>query len=162
MPAHDFPRGKGLSLEDLSSRLTFAYKFVLPALWIGVFALVTCLMFVSVDAALREARWLFLGATLLGSAVWYWAGMRIKRVSLTGREFVISNYRRTIRVPFHAVERASSSVLMNPELIWLHFRRPTEFGSRIVFMPRQRFLGRYARHPLAQRLNDLLGSADAR
>ncbi len=152
-------------MEDLSSKLTFFYKFVFPTMWIGMFALGTLLMFVAPDSFegdgdLREMRWLFLGATLVGTTFIYWACMRVKRVSLANREFVISNYRQTIRVPIRDVERVSSSVLMNPKLIWLHFRRPTEFGSRIVFMPKQRFFGGYTRHPLAKRLNELLASPE--
>ena len=152
-------------MEELSSRLTFFYKFVFPTLWIGVFALVTLLMFVAPEASrskedVREIRWLFLAVTVVGAALFYWACMRIKRVFLDRRELVISNYRRTIRVPLRDVERVSASLLMSPELIWLHLRRPTELGSRIVFMPKQRFFGGWRRHPLARRLNELLASPE--
>lgn len=152
-------------MEDLTSKLTFFYKFVFPTLWIGMFALGTLLMFIAPGSVetrgdIREVRWLFLGATAVGAAFFYWACMRIKRVSLANGEFVISNYRRTIRVPIRDVERVSSSILMSPELIWLHLRRPTEFGSRIVFMPKQRLLGGYTRHPLSKRLNALLVSSE--
>ena len=153
-------------MEDLSSRLTFFYKFVFPTLWIGGFAFGTLLMFFAPDRIhgnqdVREARWIFLLATIVGATLLYWACMRVKQVSLANHEFVISNYWRKIRVHFRDVERVSSSVLINPELIWLHFRRPTEFGTRIVFMPKQRFFGGYTRHPLAKRLSALLVSPRA-
>ena len=154
-------------MEDLTSRLTFLYKFVLPATWIGMFAVVTLLMFIAPDSFegdgdVREMRWTFLAATAVGSALIYWACIRIKRVHLAGRQFVVSNYRKTIRIPFRDVERASSSRFMNPQLIWLHLRRPSDFGSRIAFMPRQSFFRRHGRHPLVERLNELLASPDAR
>src|SRR5262249_31473642 len=132
---------RGGAVENLSSRLTFFNKFVFPTVWIGGFAFGTLLMFVgpNVNQDIREARWIFLLATIVGATLLYWACMRVKLVSLAEHEFIISNYRHTIRVRLRDVERASSSFLLHPELIWLHFRRPTEFGTRIVFMPKQRF-----------------------
>lgn len=148
-------------MEDLTSKWTFFYKFVFPSIWIGGFAIGTLFMFIAPDSLggngeIREMRLIFLGMTIVGAAFIYWFCMRLKWVSLADGEFVASNYRRTIRIPLRDVERVSSSVLMNPELIWIHLRRPTEFGSRIVFMPPQRFFGGYTRHPLAKRLNELL------
>jgi len=150
-------------MEDLSSKLTFFFKFVFPAFWIGMFVGITLLMFLGPDSFegdgdVREVRWVFVGATIAGTGFIYWSCMRVKRISLVGHEFIISNYRRTLRVPLRDVERVSSSVLMQPELIWLHFRRPTEFGTRVVFMPKQRALGGFTRHPLARRLSDLVVS----
>jgi len=153
-------------MEDLSSKSTFFYKFVFPAFWIGMVVFVTLLTFLvpgsfEGDGAVRDVRWMVLGAAVVGTGLIYWACMRVKRVFLDENEFVISNYRRTIRVPLRDVERVSSSALLNPELIWLHLRRPTEFGNRIVFMPKQRFFRGFTRHPLAQRLSDLLVSPAA-
>jgi hypothetical protein len=135
-------------------------------MWIGMFSLGTLLMFVAPDSFegdgdIREMRRFFLGATIVGSVFIYWACMRVKRVQLAGSEFIISNYRKTIRIPVRDVEHVSSSVLLSPELIWLHLRRSSDFGSRIVFMPRQRFFGGFTLNPEAARLNKLLASPDA-
>jgi hypothetical protein len=98
-------------VENLSSRLTFFNKFVFPTVWIGGFAFGTLLMFVgpNVNQDIREARWILLLATIVGATLLYWACMRVKLVSLAEHEFIISNYRHTIRVPLRDVERASSS-----------------------------------------------------
>jgi hypothetical protein len=147
-------------VEVLSSKLTFFYKFVFPSIWVGGFALSTLALFLSPAVENNEdipaMRWAFLAVTLVGAELLYWLCGRVKRVSLAEHEFVISNYRRTIRVPVRDVERVTSSIFMNPQLIWIHFRRPTEFGNRVVFMPEQRLFGSYTRHPLAKRLNELL------
>jgi len=146
-------------MRTLSSRWTWFYKFAFPTLWIGGFGIGTLQMFLDPDSFSgddpRDVRWAFMAALLLGSAVIYWSCIRVKRVSLDTDAFLISNYRDEIRVPLHDVERVSGSVLWNPELIWLHFRRPTRFGSRVVFIAPMRFFG-FGRHPLARELNSLV------
>lgn len=135
--------------------MTFFYKFVFPTLWIGVFALVASAMFLSHDRDAQEVRWIFLGITILGAAVWYWSCMRIKQVRLDSGSLKISDFRQEITVPLAAVERVSGSVLMSPELVWLHFRRPTAFGSKVVFMPPIRWFKGFRRHPLVAELRAL-------
>ena len=131
-------------MEDLSSKLTFFYKFVFPTMWIGMFALGTLLMFVAPDSFegdgdLREMRWLFLGATLVGTTFIYWACMRVKRVSLANREFVISDYRQTIRVPIRdvresIVDRYGSGDARRPKLCnkGVRLKRVTDIVERNV------------------------------
>jgi len=149
----------------LSSSLTFFYKFVFPTIWIAVFAAGTASMFATPDAwhgngDVREIRWGFLAATLLGGSLFWFACMRNKQVvlDLDRKVFSISNYRRTIEVPIRDVESVSGSLLVNPELIWLRFRRPTEFGSKIVFMPRMRFFHGFTRHPMVEELRALVAN----
>ena len=148
----------------LSSRWTWFYKFVFPTLWIGGFGLGTLMMFLAPDSLsgdeFRDARWTFLAALLVGSGVIYWSGIRVKRVSLESDAFLISNYRDEIRVPLLDVERVSASMFCNPELIWLHLRRPTRFGSRVVFIAPARFFA-FGRHPLATELNSIVTAAAA-
>src|SRR5262245_9330187 len=71
-------------VEPLSSAWTPFYKFVLPTLWIGSFAVVTALMFVTPESFtggdVRHVRWIFAAATLAGSALLYWVCMRLKSV----------------------------------------------------------------------------------
>ncbi|MCA9513202.1 MAG: hypothetical protein KC560_21000 [Myxococcales bacterium] len=153
-------------MERLSSKQTFLYKFVLPTVWIVAFGGATALMFVAPEwldpeEDVSALRWIFLAALVAGTALFYWACMRAKVVSLDGADFVISNYRTTIRVPLRDVERVSASLLVNPELVWLHFRRPTELGSRIVFIPEPRVFGGFSRHPLARRLAELVAGPEA-
>jgi hypothetical protein len=150
-------------VRRLSSSLTFVYKFVFPTLWIGGFATATLLMFVGpadrADPELLRERWIFAGITVLGGGFLYWFCARLKRVSLGADRVVISNYLREIEVPLRDVEAVSGSLLMSPELVWLRFRRPTRFGSQIVFMPRVRLFVGLSRHPLVAELRALIGSS---
>ena len=150
-------------MQDLTSRLTFGYKFVYPPLGIGFFASYTLAMFIAPDVVgLAKAplwlRWYMAGATVLVAAYIYRTFIQLKVVSRDGTDFVVSNYWRTIRVPMRDVERVSGHMLTGPELISLHFRRPTEFGSKIMFMPKQRAWGGFTRHPLVKQLSALVHS----
>jgi len=106
--------------------------------------------------------WLFLPITIAGAAAFSWFASRLKWVTLHGNVLVVSGLRRKIEVPLRDVETVSGSVLMNPELVWLHLRHPTEFGSSIVFMPPIRLLRlRPLRHPLVSELTSLVFQASA-
>lgn len=130
-------------------------------MWIGGFGFGTLMMLLAPDSFagddVRAIRGDFVTILAVGSALIYWSCIRVKRVSVDSDSFLISNYHEEIRVPLRDVERVSASLLMHPELIWLHFRRPTRFGSRIVFIAPMRLFA-LGRHPLAQELNSLVAS----
>jgi hypothetical protein len=150
-------------MRDLSSKWTWFYKFALPTLWIGLFAYSTLIMFIASDSwgarDSRELGWVFLGLTVLGTLFLYWSCIRLKRVRLRGDVLVISNFETEIEVPLRDVDRVSGSLLVNPELVWLRFRRPTEFGTKVVFMPPIRFFHGFTRHPLVEELQEMLNAA---
>jgi len=106
-----------------------------------------------------EIRWIFLIIGILFGALIYWSSMRLKRVTLDGEVLRISNYRSEIVVHLRDIERVTGSILMNPELVWLHFRMPTEFGTKIVFMGKSRFFSGFTRHPVVKELRELIWKA---
>lgn len=153
--------------RELSSRWTFFHKFVFPTIWIGGFASGTAAMFLSPNAwnlnpHLREVRWIFLLALIVGAAFIYWSGIRMKKVWLAQNSLVISNYLEEITVPLQQVERVSGSILMTPELVWVHFRRPTIFGKRIIFMPKLRLWSGFSEHPIVEELRQLINEGNRR
>jgi len=150
-------------MRELSSTWTFFYKFVFPTLWIGMFAMGTLLMFVVPDSFkgggdVREIRWFFAGATVVGGAFIYWACIRLKKVSLDANTLVVSNYRHQVEVPLRDVEAISGSLFMSPELIWLRLRNPTILGTKVVFMPKVRLSFGFSRHPLVAELRALISN----
>ena len=147
--------------RTLSSGLTFFYKFIFTSFWIGMFGLGTATMFLTQDGssnadAVVSSRWTFLTVWIVGSAAVYWFCGRLKRVILTDNSFLISNYRTEIEIPLRHVDSVSGSLLIQPQLVWLRFRRPTEFGSKIVFMPGIRFSLGFTRHPIVKELESIL------
>jgi|GEM_PF-730937 len=158
-------RRRKRAMRQLSSSMTFFYKFIFPTFWIGMFTFGTLLMFIAPDSFkgngdVREMRWLFAFITVVGGSFIYWACMRLKTVSMSADALIISNYRRRIDVPLRDVEAISGSLLMSPELIWLRFRHPTPFGEKVVFMPKFRFFSfHFSRHPLVAELQALISSS---
>jgi hypothetical protein len=159
-------RGAGpITIRNLSSRLTFLYKLVFPVWWVGVFAVVTATMFIAPDSftttadtqmTIKEFRMVFLAATIAGAIGFYWLCMRLKKVTLTDDVLAISNFLTVIQVPLRDVERVSGSILLSPELVWLHFRVPTEFGSKVVFAGKMRLFCGFSVHPLVDELQALM------
>lgn len=61
--------------------------------------------------------------------------------------------------PVAQIERVSENRLININPVTIHFRRPTEFGSSVTFMPRSRMLGLLSPHPVVGELELLAGIA---
>ncbi len=141
----------------LSSRWTFVYKFVSVPAWVVLFGGATLLAF-------RPQSWspaefetplvqnLFLITAVFGLMVFSWLFVPLKRVELSGGVLRISNYLATIEVPLGDVTSVSGSILINPELIWIRFKDPTEFGEKIVFMGQYRLFSGFNRHPVVREL----------
>lgn len=158
--------------RTISSAQTLLMKVVFPPLWIGGFASATLAMFLqepkppeampSAPSAEhrraapmpRDAKWGFLAATLLGSAFIYWGCVRLKKVSLSDDSLIISNYLRSERVPLTELSKVTENVWINIHPVTLHFRNPTAFGSRVVFMPTVRAFGFFSNHPIVRELRD--------
>ena len=72
---------------------------------------------------------------------------------------IVSNYVEEADVPLIDVERVSGSVLLSPELVWIHLRRPSTFGQKIVFMPTMRMFHGFSRHPIVAELQGIVEAA---
>jgi hypothetical protein len=132
--------------------MTFFLKFILPPL--GGFLIAT------VFKTIREAP-LSLIAVALGIGFLYWCYMRIKEVWLKDNVLIVSNFRKKIVIPLCDIERVSGSIWVSPELVWLHLRRPTDFGTKIIFTPKWRFLSGFTWHPTVRELQKLTEGACA-
>lgn len=148
------------AMRQLSSSLTFVWKFIIPLLWLTGFGIATVVVFRASEDASRPdgtwMHWLFLVAFIVGTVLIFWAVARIKRVSLKRDKLIISNFRTEIDVPLKYVSHFKGSILLSPELIWIKFKRRTDFGESIVFMPPIRFRSGFTRPPMTAELNEML------
>jgi hypothetical protein len=139
-------------------------KFVLPVIWIGGFAFGTATLFQAGDRFGHgppppETKWVFLASLLVGSIAIYWWGVRLLRVVMTDRELRISNYRREIVVPLSDIDQVTENRWVNVHPVTVHFVRRTDFGHRIVFMPKVRPFALFSSHPIVAELRAASESA---
>ena len=141
--------------EELSSSLTFAYKYLGTAASCALFG------FAIFNESFGRPYWGPFGLLFwsFGILFAYWMFGRLKKVEISESTLFISNYLKSVEVPLHDVESVSGSILLSPELVWIRFRRPTEFGDKIVFMAKWRPFAGWSRHPVVHRLRDLLGDS---
>jgi hypothetical protein len=141
----------------LSSHWTLFYKVGLPPLWLGLGLWLGLLGRHAGDlaAAPLGVLWLGVGAYLL------WLAGALKHVRLEGDALEVRGLREALRVPLRDCEAVSGSLLLYPELVFLRLRRPTAFGSRVIFVPRQRGFHPFSRHPLVARLRELIQAHEA-
>ena len=151
-------------MRRLSSGWTFVHKFIFPIVFLGGFAVATAIVYSANfqahdQASLELLRWVFPGIFCIAAVSFWFLVIPLKQVDLNGDVLVVSNYSRSIEIPLRDVERVTASIMLNPETIWIRLRTPSEFGSRITFLPRWRFHSGFTRHPMAAELTDLVAQA---
>ena len=144
---------------ELSSRYTFFAKVIFPILWIGGFGAGTIALWAS-DNAPSQMKWAFLAVLIVGSLSIWWSSMRLKRVRVDGKTLYVSNYRQEIALPLGSVERVSENRWINIHPVTLYFRRPTDFGSKIVFMPKMKMFLLWRSHPMVAEIERMVALAN--
>jgi len=140
--------------DFFSSAFTPLRKFVFPVLWILPFGLGTLLLWLRADHTPQHVRWMFLFGWVLGSALIYTGGIRLKRVWVESEFLYVSNYLRTVAIPLNRIWSVRESRWLIPGVIKVTFRDPTPFGDRIYFKARWEF---FRDNSAAVRLRKLAG-----
>lgn len=145
----------------ISSRTTFIYKFIFPAVWIPLMGAMTFAVARApnrINGAERsgvvamELLWVIVCALLLRFAI------PLKRVQLRDGRIYASNYRREIEIAPGEIESITQNVWINIRPITLHLRHETAFGMRIRFIPPSRLiLTFWNEDPLVPQLRRLAG-----
>ncbi|HKG62400.1 MAG TPA: hypothetical protein VKB05_21745 [Pyrinomonadaceae bacterium] len=68
-----------------------------------------------------------------------------------------SNYLREIAIPLWDIYDVTENVWLNIHPVTVHLKHPSEFGDKIVFMPKTRFWV-FASHPVVKDLKQLARS----
>ena len=140
--------------HSLSSISTFFFKFIFPAIWIGSLGIGVIKSLLSEPQ--EKGNW-FILAFLFVFIIFYWNLFRIKSVEIDNRYLYVSNYIKTIRVPFSQIEDVTE-LFLNPRPIRITFKKVTEFGIEIVFVPYVDFQGWFSgSHPAVAKLRELAG-----
>ena len=128
----------------LSSRSTFFFKLIFPALWILIFAGGTLAMFGSGEPLAPVFAVATLAGTLFSSARFF----PLKSV-IAGRDgIVVSNFVRQIEVPYDQIVSVNENKRLNTRDITISLRTDSAFGQTIRFQPYAEFTLWYRRdHP---------------
>ncbi len=166
------PLGRSGSMSTprtLSSAQTFLTKIIFPLIWIGGFALATASLFLAPGSWQGNSgvppdpnlKWLFLGITLVGGLLISWSCIRLKRVRMDDHMLYVSNYATEIAVPLANVARISENRWLRDHPVTVEFYAQTEFGARIVFMPKTRWQWwkSWSPHPVVQEIRTAVARA---
>ena len=130
--------------------MTFIYKIVFPCVWISGFGIGTLGLFIINE----PVKWKFLIALTIGTIFLGIFCFPLKYVKLENNQLVVSNYFKKVYVPLTEISEVTENVYINIHPVWIHFRIPTEFGYRIMFMPKTR-ISFLSSHPIVKELTEL-------
>jgi len=104
---------------------------------------------------------IFVVVWIVGAASWWLWGGQWKKVRLDYGALCISNFRQEIRVPLADIEEVTQNRWIKGQPVTIRFRRATEFGDSITFMPKVRAFGFWRLHPIVTELRVLAQKAGA-
>jgi len=147
--------------RQISSQLTFLHKFILP----GIFALSivnAAILYLAgrwstASPAITGTMMLFTVAFLVVSILLHWP---LKKVHVDERNLYISDYRVDATIPITNIARVSEFFFSEPRRVTIHFKDPTIFGRKIVFIATYRFgpFSAFTSHPIVSELRAMLAS----
>ena len=154
-------------MQRLSSRMTFFYKWVFPAIWFGFLALFMAIPLVA-PAAGRSVSGSSLGFLLVPVAMAIFSFFIMKKLIFdlvdevldAGNALVIRNGDREERVALSDIINVSYAQLTNPPRVTLSLRNPTQFGDRVTFCAPVRLspLAAFSPNPI---IDELIQRVDA-
>jgi hypothetical protein len=124
---------------NLTSLETYLYKYMLPIFfipWDG---------FRTVRGPVRPDNpgegmsfWLFLAFWVVMTPFVFRYSFKLKRVTMDERSLYVKGYLKEARIPFSNVESITPSRWPNLRHVTLRLKTASEFGTKIMFIPRKR------------------------
>ena len=131
-------------------------KFVFPGIWIPLFGFGVLMMFLNgVSGPNPPSKWIFLFAWIMGAAFTYWSCAPLKEVSVDDNFLYVSNYLKEFAIPLSEICDVTENVWINIHPVTIHLKSPSEFGNKIVFMPKRRMFALFGSHPVVSELKEL-------
>lgn len=141
--------------ERLSSRWTFFYRVILPAIWITGFGAGTLALWFSDNAAAPEAHEMklpFLAMWMIGSSFILWFARRLRTVWVEGDHLVVVDFFKEERVPLTLIQEVDETRFWNPKMIKVRFLRRPTLPELVIFVAPLRFQRPFSVHPVVKRL----------
>jgi len=133
--------------HQLSSSITFFYKFIFPSVWLLGFGGGTLAMLKSGN----QHAPIFVLATVLGASSLCWLVFPLKRVIAVEGGLLVSNYLKEELIPYPQITTIHENKWINIRPITLTLKAPCRFGLKIRFMPYQQLSFAFWRdHPASE------------
>ena len=148
-----------LDIQWLSGEITTPLNmYLLPWIWYGTLA-AGALYFTMHFGRFPDLRRLgTFGIVLAALTVFVaWVSSQTKRVGVCDGQLVVSNYRKTILVPYRQVAAVENVWWYWRRTVRIRFRAPTEFGDLVYYIPAYAGLMMYFADPteeLRERIRD--------
>ena len=136
--------------KTVSAETTVVWKYVFPGLWIpfmGVGAIAAGFQIA------KEPGWsLFVLGWIIASGYLIWFARRLKFVSIDEDFLYVSQFRKQIQIPLSQVQRVKENFWARPKLVTLILNHPSEFGTKIVFVPTPLAFAAFRSHPIVHEI----------
>ena len=137
------PRRTLVRLRRLSSKATFYYKWIFPAIWFGVLLLFLIVPLVGGSKASPPPPFLIVPVLMLVVGFFFMKKLvfdLVDEVLDGGDVLVIRNGTLEERVALSDIMNVSYSQFTSPPRVTLLLRHPSAFGTRIAFCAPLRFI----------------------
>lgn len=137
-------------MRKISSDTTVIWKYVFPGLWIPFMG---CGVLATGFQAFREPGWIvFVTLWIAGSGYIIWFARRLKFVSIDENFIYVSQWRKEIQIALEHIEAVKQNFLANPKTVTLTLNQPSEFGTKIVFIPSSLAFAAFRPHPVVEEI----------
>jgi len=133
-------------MRRISSRMTFAYKWLFPILWFGILLVVLVfggLVVMRGGHFQAESMFFIVPIAMLGFGYWLMRKLvfdLVDEVLDTGDALIVRNRGREERVALANITNVSYSPFINPPRVTLSLRQPSLFGTKVTFCAPVRFM----------------------
>jgi hypothetical protein len=147
-------------IRQISSQLTGFYKFIAPVIFLISFIFIGS-QYVTGWPLVKERDdqviVLFAAAFLVVSFLSSW---RLKKVYIDHRNIYVSNYHVDATIPITNIARVTEFFFSEPRRVTIHFKEPTIFGKKVVFIGSYRFspFAGFTSHPIVAELRKVISS----
>jgi hypothetical protein len=129
---------RGASIVWISGGiLTLLNKLVFPIIWFSLVAAILLFELVRTGGVFVPKGFGFISA-FGGFMTWLsaWSMARLERIGYCGRELVISNYWREVRIPFEQVQAVEPVWWYQRRMVRIRLRSRTPFGDTVYYIPK--------------------------
>lgn len=145
--------------RQLSTKLTILAKIILPGLWLFIVGLITLMAFLGLEPKSTSQplpKFLLLGMLIGGATIYYFTVMKFMAVAVDNRFLYVSNFLKEVSIPLSNVRNVTEIVWLRGNPVTIHLRTPSEFGSKITFIPKSKgFTKSLQSHPVVAELRQM-------